>query len=400
MSIRRLWFLVLGQTVLLVFSHLTFAQDSESSTKGSSNKNGMAMVASESRELLHRLNEHGISFQGLLVYDWSEEFDHDQDPATGFGRYSFDLSMPVDAKKAFGLEGGAGLVRLKQHMRQFGETYETEAQLYSNIDGSSRTTLYEIWYEQRLFSNKLRLKGGKIDANTEFAVVQNAGDFLNSSMGYSPTIMAFPTYPEPKGAINAFLRPSTNNGLSFGLFETAGKGALAMIEPGHNWNIGQGEHPGRVSVGYWRLTGQMEKFDGGLASGAQGFYTVAEQSGWRHPWMGKQGERKLATFFQYGYADSDVSPFTHHVGAGAVLQAPFTKRAKDSMGIAATSLRFSTRPGAGFDYRSELIFESYYRAPINKYFALIQDFQFLHQPGGEREEKDCPVITTRMVLSF
>jgi carbohydrate-selective porin OprB len=173
-----------------------------------------------------------------------------------------------------------------------------------------------------------------------------------------------------------------------------------MIEPGHNWNIGQGEHPGRVSVGYWRLTGQMEKFDGGLASGAQGFYTVAEQSGWRHPWMGKQGERKLATFFQYGYADSDVSPFTHHVGAGAVLQAPFTKRAKDSMGIAATSLRFSTRPGAGFDYRSELIFESYYRAPINKYFALIQDFQFLHQPGGEREEKDCPVITTRMVLSF
>jgi len=397
--IRRLC-LTLGQTVLLAFSHLTFAQDSESSLKGSSDKNGIAMVVSEPRKLLGRLNEHGISFQGLLVYDWSKEFDHEQDPATGFGRYSFDLSMPLDAKKAFGLEGGAGLVRLKQHIRQFGETNEAAEQVYSNIDASSRTTLYEIWYEQRLFSNKLRLKGGKIDANTEFAVVQNAGDFLNSSMGYSPTIMAFPTYPEPKGAINAFLRPTTNNALSVGVFRTAGMGILTMIEPGRNWNIGQGEHPGRASFGYWRENGRMEHFPGGMASGTQGFYSVVEQSGWRHPGMGKQGERKLATFFQYGYAEGQVSSFTHHIGGGAILQAPFTQRSKDSLGIAATHLRFSTEPAAGFDFPSESILEGYYRAPVNKYLALTQDFQFLHHPGGNREERDGPVVTTRLVFSF
>lgn len=399
MSIGRLWGLVFGQAALLAFSSLALAQDSKS-TEGSSDKNGIAMVISEPRKTLSRLNEHGISFQGLLVYDWSKEFDHEADPASGFGRYSFDLFMPVDGKKAFGLEGGAGLVRLKQHMRQFGESYEAAEQVYSNIDASSRTTLYEVWYEQRLFSNKLRLKGGKIDANTEFAVVQNAGDFLNSSMGYSPTIMAFPTYPEPKPGINVFLRPTTNNGLSAGIFETAGMGTLAMIEPGHNWNIGQGEHPGRASFGYWRENGRMEHFAGGMAAGTQGFYTVVEQSGWRHPWMGKQDERKLATFFQYGYADGDVSPFTHHIGGGAILQAPLTRRPNDSMGIAATALRFSTHPAAGFDYRSELILENYYKAPINKHFALIEDFQFLHHPGGVCEERDGPVLTTRLVVSF
>ena len=144
----------------------------------------------------------------------------------------------------------------------------------------------------------------------------------------------------------------------------------------------------------------MEQFDGREAVGTQGFYTVVEQSGWRHPWMGKKGERKLATFFQYGHAEGQVSPFTHHVGGGAILQAPSTRRDKDSIGMAATALQFSAEPSAGFDYRSELILENYYKLTIRKYFALIQDFQFLHHPGGERDERDGPVLTTRLVLSF
>jgi len=391
---------VLSQAVLLAASYLTFAQEASSSPQGTSNKNATASLVSESREILHGLNEHGISFQGQVVYDWSVEFDHDRDPASGFGRYSFDLSMPVDGRKAFGLEGSAGFVRLKQHMRQFGETYEDAAQLYSNIDAGSRTTLYEIWFEQRLLSNKLRLKAGKIDANSEFAVVQNAADFLNSSMGYSPTIMAFPTYPEPKLGLNVFVHPTTNNGLGVGVFQTAGSGTLAIIEPAHNWNVGRAEHPGRVSVGYWRLNGPVARFDGGQGSGTQGFYSVVEQSGWRHPWMGEHGERKLSTFFQFGHAQGEVSPFTHHVGGGAVLEAPLTERSHDAIGMAATWVRFSSHPSAGFDLRGELALESYYKATINKHIALVQDFQFFHHPGGLSANRDCPVITPRLVISF
>lgn len=399
MNLGTLRFVLLSQAVLLSSSYLAVAQEADSSTPDDAHKNKIALI-SDTREILHGLNDHGISFQGLVVYDWSKEFDYDEDPASGFGRYSFDLSMPVDGKKTFGLEGSAGFVRLKHHMRTFGETYEGAAQLYSNIDASSRTTLYEIWFEQRLLSNKLRLKGGKIDANSEFAKVQSAGDFLNSSMGYSPTIVAFPTYPEPKLGINVFVHPTANNGLGLGVFQTAGAGTMAIVEPGHNWNVGQGEHPGRVSVGYWRLNGPVARFDGGQASGTQGFYTVLEQSGWRHPWLGKQGERQLATFFQFGHAEGQVSPFTHHVGGGAVLQAPFTKRSRDAIGMAATWVRFSSHPGAGFDLRSELALESYYKATINKHVALVQDFQFLHHPGGLRANRDCPVITPRLVISF
>jgi porin len=394
-NLGALRIVLLSQAVWLASSYLAFAQEIEPSTQDPSSKAQIAL-ASKPREIFYGLNEHGISFQGLVVYDWSKEFHHDEEPAIGFGRHSFDLSMPVDGQKAFGLTGSAGLVRLKQHMREFGETCAGAAQLYSNIDAGPRTALYEMWFEQRLLSSKLRLKGGKIDANSEFAAVQTSADFLNSSMGYSPTIMAFPTYPEPKLGMNVFIHPTTNNGMGLGVFQTAGAGALAIVEPSHNWNLGQREHSGRVGVGYWRLSGPMVRFDGGKESGTQGFYTVLEQSGR----LGNRGERQLATFFQFGHADGQVSPFALHLGGGAVLQAPFSKRSHDAIGIAATWVRFSSHAGAGFDLPSELVLEGYYRATINKHLSLVQDFQFLHHPGGLRADQDCPVITPRFVISF
>lgn len=391
---------VLLEVVLLAVPHLGFSQATEFLSSTFSAKDANSDPISLSRALFHGLNERGFSCQGLLVYDWSEELQGAPDSEGGFGRYSFDLSMPVDGRKAFGLEGSSGLVRLKHHMRQFGDADDGAAQVFSNIDARSRTTLYEMWFEQRLFSNKLRLKGGKIDANTEFAAVQTAGDFLNSSMGYSPTIMAFPTYPEPKLGITAFLRPTTNNGLSLGAFQTAGMGTLTIIEPARNWNLGRAEHPGRVTVGYWRLNGRVEQFEGGTADGTEGVYAVVEQSGWRYPWIGPEGQRKLATFLQVGYAEGQVSPITRHIGGGAVLQAPFGKRSQDAIGVAATAVRFSSSPGAGFEWDGELVFEGYYKATLGKHVALVQDFQFLHHPGGLRANRDCPVVTPRLVFSF
>ena len=48
---------------------------------------------------LGELNDHGVSFQGMLVYDWSKALLADADSAGGFGRYSFDLWMPVDGNR-------------------------------------------------------------------------------------------------------------------------------------------------------------------------------------------------------------------------------------------------------------------------------------------------------------
>ncbi len=384
--------------LLLAPSYLSIAQGQASSPQAATNQPFVHQSADFTKNSLRGLNDHGLSFQGMLVYDWSKTLSADEDSTAGFGRYSFDLSMPVDGKKLFGLNGSDGLVRLKHHLNAFGATYDAEAQVFSNIDATSRTTLYELWIEQRLFSDKLRLKGGKIDANTEFAVVQNAGDFLNSSMGYSPTIVLFPTYPEPKMAITAFLHPYNNYGLGIGVFETAGFGTLTVVEPGDTWKLGAAELPGRGSFGYWRLDGKIARLDGVETSSAQGFYSVVEQTAWRRPL--DPGERKITTFLQAGWADGEVSSFTHHVGGGAVLQGPFHKRSQDGIGVATTWVHFSSDPDADFDRLGELVLESYYKAAFNKHVALVLDFQYLHHPGGLHENPDCPVITPRLVISF
>jgi carbohydrate-selective porin OprB len=384
--------------VLLTYSSLNFAQVAESLPPESSNLGVMSRVFSKPRDLLREANGQGISFHGTFVYDWTKEMENGADSGAGFGRDSFDFFMPINGMKVFGLAGSSGLVRLKYHENDFGQTFDGAAQIYSNIDAPSRTTLYEIWFEQILFSEKLRLKAGKIDANTEFAAVQSAGDFLNSSMGFSPTIVEFPTYPEPKLAINAFLHLRPNYRLGFGVFQTASKGMLSIIEPNHTWNLGQSEHSGRASFGYWRLDGTMARLNGTLATGTQGFYTVVEQSMW-HQALG-QDEHRLLAFFQAGWAEAQISPFTNHCGGGIVLQGPFRRRIHDSIGTAATWVHLSAQPGTGGRLSGELAIEAYYKAVISQHFALVQDLQYLHEPGGMSAKRDCTLVTPRLVVSF
>lgn len=333
-------FLLLGLS--LGFSNRCFPQASVPPAPSPSANESPSESAFTPRQLLNDLNEHGIAPQGVVIFDWSKTLRADQDSGRGFGRYSFDLLVPVDGKKLFGLNGSAGMVRLKHHINVFGETYEGSAQLYSNIDASSRTTLYEIWFEQRLMSDKLRFKAGKMDANTEFAAVQNAGDFLNSSMGYSPTIVTFPTYPEPKPGVAAFMHARGGYTLGLGVFDTSGSNALSIIEPGRNWNLGKLEHPGRASFGYWRLDGSVTRFDDSQTSSAQGFYSVVEQSVLRQPLVQDHGERRVSTFLQLGWAEGRVSGFTRHIGGGAILEGPLRRRSQDSIGLAATWVRFSS----------------------------------------------------------
>jgi porin len=357
-------------------------------------------ASSESKWVRETLEQHGYSFQGQFVQDFSAVAPEPPTASAGLGRYSIDLSLAIDGEKAGGWKGSAGFARLKHHQAEFGGSYDLSAQVYSNIDAPSRTYLYELWLQQSLSEGKVRVKFGKIDTNTEFAAVATAADFLNSSMGFSPTIVAFPTYPQPKLGLAAFLQPGRQYGVGLGVFATSGMGTMTLAEPQFNWLSGGNELRGRASVGYWRLDGDIP--GGGdldLAS-TQGLYAVVEQDALRHALAQAATERRLSFFFQFGSAEGKASPITQHLGVGAVMQAVLSSRPKDTLGLGATWARFSHTPGAGFDYARELVAEVYYKVSLIRHVALVQDFQFLHQPGGVRAQPDCAVITPRLTLSF
>lgn len=367
------------------------------SAPGSQHGSGLPFHASR---LLGYASARGVSVQGAFLNDWSRRFHDSTDTAYGFGRYSFDLSLAFDGGKLLGWNSATGYIRFKQHVQEFGTAYDAATQVISNIDAAPRSSLYELWLQKTFFSEKLRLKAGKIDANTEFDVLQSGGDFLNSSMGYSPTILGFPSYPEPKLGIAASLLSRRNYGLSLGVFRTAGLGTLSIAEPGRTWSLGNRELNGRVSLGYWRLDGPLSRFDGRHSANTQGMYSVLEQALWRRALPGEGHEQRLSAFLQFGHSAQEISFFTRHLGAGAVLQAPLHHRPADSLGLAATWVRLAPSPAESLARNSELVFETYYKLALTPHLAIVQDFQFLHHPGGLASNPDCPVITPRLVFTF
>ena len=347
-------------------------------------------------DLRRHFDEKGIGLSLLLVNDWSNNFREGSSSAGSFDRYSLDVSFTLDTNKSLGWNGGTASIRLKNHIGENGSDYVGDAQGFSNIDDVSRTRLYEFWYEQKLAGDKVRFKFGKIDANSEFALVRVAGDFLNSSMGYSPTILALPTYPEPKPSVDVFLAPVSHYQVSAGVFRTATNGNMLLIEGGRDWRMGDRELAGRSSFGVWRLTGPIACFAGDDMESTQGFYAVAEQALWKN----SPGQKELDAFLQFGLANGEVSRFTRHIGGGIVFQSLFAARAHDALGIAATSARFTDDPDAGYQYDAELAVETYYKVSLGKFVSVVPDVQFIHHPGGLRSLDDAFVFTPRLIVSF
>jgi len=191
----------------------------------------VTQVFENSRRAKSWLDERGVLGQLILVNDWSSSLQSGSDSVHSFNRYSLDVLLGFDAQKPLRWKGSSALVRVMHHLGEQGADYVGDAQGFSNIDSPSKTYLYELWVQQTFCNNRLRFKAGKIDANSEFATVKIAADFLNSSAGYSPTILSFPTYPEPRAGLNVFFQPGDYR-LGAGLLRTAQQENMWIVEAG------------------------------------------------------------------------------------------------------------------------------------------------------------------------
>ena len=357
---------------------------------------------SRKNEVVQRLAQQGISIRVSLVSELSRSFREGReyrDASPWFAGELLNTFLSINGGKSLGWKGSSALVRLSQYAGLGSEDSLGEVQCFSNIDGPARTTVYELWFQQLLINNKVRVKVGKIDATTEFAQVPTAGDFLNSSMGYSPTIQGFPTYPEPKTGIGLFLTPNRTYALGLGAFQTQDGGKLSIAETARTWTT-HDDLAGRVSIGYWRLDGIHAGFDGSPLSVTQGAYGVAEQSFWRSAATDGKIARALSGFMQFGTADGSSSRVTRHIGGGVVIEGTFGNRSRDSVGIAFTRVGFSADIHKETDNRDELIFETYYKLNISRQVAFVPDIQWIQYPSGALHEPGTPVVSQRVVVSF
>lgn len=356
---------------------------------------------------------HGLDVKATLTTDWSVNLRGGVNTAGSAFRHLLDITVTLDTEALFGLEGGTvGLLFQNQNGPDASVEDTGDLQVFSNIDADGRTQLAELWYEQALSDDRLRVTVGKVDANSLFAFVENGAEFIHSSPGWSPTIVGFPSYPDPAMSASVFYEPNGAVYLGAGLFDgalnegvmtgTRGPGTyfhdpgdLFIIgETGTRWSTGDGL-AGRAGLGVWHHHGTFERFDGGTEDGTSGFYVVFDQDLWQ-----KDEHRGVNMFAQYGYADKQVSEIEHHAGAGFTATGLVANRQDDVLGLMASLAHLSDEAGAGFTEDYELAIELFYKVQVNESFSIKPDLQYIIHPGGDAALKDALVATLRGELTF
>lgn len=291
-------------------------------------------------------------------------------PNSTSGDFVLGLGFGVDAEKLLRIPGGefnaSSLVYQGTHSN--GQT--GSVQVYDSLapaSGFHRLELYELWWRQRLFEDRLILKIGKINAAAEFGQVLNSvpipeahmrdwtiSDLLYAPSGEMPTNFGkLPAYPNPAWGVTVSLLPTNNSYLSYGLFD--GNGARGVQtgqelgpeinsykfhigEVGYAWRLGDEGKPGRFAAGMWGQTGTLAT--GNLTSdktalatthGAMGYYAFGSQRLWyQHPGTDPSG---LIGFAQLGYSDSSSNIANWYVGSGLTALGLVPGRPYDTTGI-------------------------------------------------------------------
>jgi carbohydrate-selective porin OprB len=314
-------------------------------------------------------------------------------------RHLTQVGLRVDSR-SLGWRGGTIYLGLQEHAGRPGGLFVGDAQGFSNIDAERRTHVGEFWFEQVFSEGKLRIKAGKVDANTEFALVENAGNFLNSSMGYSPTILVMPTYPNARLGFNAFVAPTERFYAGLGVYDVAGGGFMPIGEVGARWKSGKTQLPGRLGFGLWHYTGNLERFQGGSKAGTTGFFVVCDQRLWRERSEDHEDSQGLGVFFQFGSADADVSEITRHLGGGVEWTGAIPGRNADAIGFGATHVKFTSRPEAGFEKSSELALETFYKIQVTPWLSIAPDVQYIRTPGGAASPGHALAGTVRVTVDL
>jgi porin len=323
--------------------------------------------------------------------------------------------LELDFEDLFGLSGGTFFAQYYTLRGRNGSDEVGDIQGFSNIDGERLGHLAQLWYEQWFMDKAFRIKAGKVDANEDYAFVNSAIDLLNSSAGYSPTILQMPTYPYPAWSINTFFYPSKRTHFGIGLFDST-LGECAHEEPlereappdsptdlflisefGFNWSEAGKGKPGRLAFGPWYQSRAVDRFDNQRTTDALGFYAVFEQKLWN---PSKENEEQgLNLFLQYGYGDRAICQVTHHLSLGLVHRGLLPGRREDIAGVMLSLVSLSPEEGVAFNSQ-EKVWELFYRLQLSRFVGLTSDIQYIVDPSGLTSSANTLVATFRFELSI
>jgi porin len=370
--------------------------------------------------------DSGVRLGGLWIGDANYLFAGGNDPKTWSFNSLLLIDLSLDLEKLLRIPGAQFGVEFLQFNGQATNDQAGVVAGYNSLTGPPplvRSELYELWWRQRLFDDKLILRIGKTSPTYDFnnvlrpLALTDESYFIPAVSGLiytpifiNPTLLgAMPGYYNSAYGITATVAPVNNFYVSYGIYdgniargEQTGlnvtprfNGYYFMIgEVGYAWQLGANKMPGTLAAGAWGQTGDLTAA-GITEDGAKGFYAFGSQRLWtRHPGIDNSG---ITGFFQFGINDSDTMPVNKYFGVGLTGFGLVPGRPKDSMG---TGIAVSwLNENLGFR-SSEVMLAAYYQAHVWGDIYVQPTLTHVPNPGQSRSLSPATAITLRATVLF
>jgi porin len=380
--------------------------------------------------------DSGVRLGGLWLGDASGVLSGGQNP----GRWGLNsltiVDLNLDAETILGWKGGSFGTEFLQFT---GQNTNGLAGAYPGFDSIeagppfNRNQLYQLWFRQSLFDDRLIFRIGKSVPTFDFNNVvrpvpvgdPSAAIPAVTALAYTPIFVnptmlgVIPGYYNSATGITTTFAPTKSVYLNYGFYDgnVAAGHQTGLSGPrfdgyyfhigefGFSYRLGPQRKPGNFGVGVWGQTGQLANLTGGTTHGAAGVYLFGAQRLWfRRPGVDNSG---ISGFYQFGANDSNALHARQYVGGGLTAFGLVPGRPDDSFGLGLNCTWLT--PGAysahlfyaylpSFDdvpplRPSQLMFQCYYQMQLAPGWFFQTNLTDIPTPG-------IPPLTTEHRTSF
>jgi len=416
------------------------------------------------------LSDRGVEFFANYILDgWGNVSGRTKPGSThassiNYGAVSGDLNFgaQVDLEKAIGWQGASmSTTWVWLYGSSSSETQLNPGGKYlgvSNISGFNTLRLFTLWFQQKLWDDRISIRLGQLSADSEFFRSTYGGVLISDTFTW-PAIVglnlpnkgpAFPmgtlgarvawnpvdwfTFQSAVFQGNVFAQNVNRHGFLWRL--DAQTGCTFFNEAQFRWNQRDVETglPGQLKPGVWFQTGQKANaLADSTNSGNAGFYIVLDQMLYREPEapspasrandaksvgegkkarafetpaLPRKSDQGLGWFGRTGFAPPDRNFLDFYFDTGLTYKGLVPGRDNDtiSLGFAyghlSNGARSSLRSQDVNPTDSEMVVELTYQAPITRWLIVQPDLQYFINPGANSELTNALVIEARAKVIF
>ncbi len=398
-------------------------------------------------KLLHIPEKSGLRIGGLWLADSNGLLSGGAQP----GKWSFNSALIVganlDAEKLMGWKGASFGIQFLQFNGEDTNGQAGSVQGYNSLPGSpplNRSELYQLWYRQTLFDDRLVFRIGKqvptydfnnvarpVATEDEALTIPSVTGLLYTPVFVQPTLLgAIGGYYNSVSGVTVSVAPTKNTYLRYGFYDgnVAHGVQSGMVGPqfnGYTFNIWEAgmdwvvadKYPGNFGAGLWYQTGVLQGPNNISQNGTGGFYLFGSQRIWSNHGErppsdgGKTGNGKskmiivpdhgqkssISAFFQFGINNSETLPMNQSFGLGLTGFGLVPNRPSDSIGV---GMSWAWLNPNIFDRSSELMFQTYYQAHLYGSTFFQPAVSYIPTPGGGQDLNGAWALTLRMVVLF